>query len=168
MEHGGVRQRSGGSAIAVGYAGGVRVLVLSLALLLASCSRADMEEPIYTPWRNSVAVGGYDAVSFFAGAPVRGRRDITYAHNDAVWRFATEANRDLFALNPEAFVPEYGGYDAWALAHGKLARGSPERWSLDDGRLFFNFNDRTQRLWELRQSEFVARADANWPDVLER
>ena len=150
------------------YVPRVRALLLSLALLLSACSRADTEEPIYTSWRNSVAVGGYDAVSFFAGEPERGRREFSHEWNGAVWRFATEANRDLFALNPEAFVPEYGGYDAWALAHGKLARGSPERWTLEDGRLFFNFNDRTQRLWELRQERLVARADANWPDVLER
>ena len=147
----------------------MRPLVLALALLAASCAPAQSSgsDAIYTSWRNSVAAGGYDVVSYFQNAPQRGDREFTYAWKGAEWRFSTEANRDLFAINPEAFAPQYGGYCAWAMAHGKLARGTPDHWRIEDGRLYLNFNDRVHRLWNEDREELIARADGHWPGVLE-
>ena len=136
------------------------------ALLLGACldGRAD---PVSTPWRNDVAVMGWDAVSLFAGEPERGSRDFTYEYGGAEWRFASEATRDLFSYNPGAFLPEYGGYCAWAVAHDKLARGNPEHATMLDGKLYLNFNDRTHRLWELDRAQWLAKSERYWPGVLD-
>lgn len=141
-----------------------RALLLS-TLLLAGCA-AQAADAISTSWRNDTAAAGWDVVSFFQGKPLRGDDDFVFQHAGAEWRFSTEANRDVFAFNPEAFIPEYGGYCAWALGHDKLARGNPEHWAIVDGRLFFTFNDRTHRLWNQTRDGWIARADANWPEVL--
>jgi hypothetical protein len=85
----------------------------------------------------------------------------------AEWRFASEANRDLFSINPSVFLPEYGGYCAWAVAHDKLARGNPEHWAMLDGKLYFNFNGRTKRLWNEDRSFWLSKSDRNWPQVLD-
>ena len=149
----------------------MRPLLLSLALVATACAPAQdaVADPdaIYTSWRNNVAAGGYDVVSYFSDAPLRGDKDYTYAWMGAEWRFATEANRDLFAINPQAFAPQYGGYCAWALAHDKLARGNPEHWRIEDGKLYLNFNDRVHRLWNEDRDALIARADGHWPDVLD-
>ena len=136
-------------------------------MLFAPAMPALAADPVSTSWRNDIAVQGWDVVSFFQGKPLRGKREHVVEHRGAEWRFSTRANADLFAINPDAFLPEYGGYCAWALGHNKLARGNPEHWTMVDGKLYFNFNDRTERLWSRDRDVWVARADRFWPAVLD-
>ncbi len=58
-----------------------------------------------------VAIQGYDTVAYHTeGRPVKGKSEIFYSWNDAIWHFATAENRDLFAADPERYAPQYGGY----------------------------------------------------------
>ncbi len=125
------------------------------------------EAPIYTSWRNNVAVGGYDAISFFAGNPQEGKAEFFTTYQGAEWYFQTEANRDLFLANPTAFAPQYGGYCAWAIAEGKLAKGSPKHWYVEDGKLYLNFNKRIRDRWLADKESFIKEADSRWPAILE-
>jgi len=131
----------------------------------ASPALAD-SAPIYTPLRNSIALGGYDTVSYFSGKPMKGDKRFITEYKGASWRFATRANLDLFNANPEAFTPQYGGYCAWALAHGKLAKASPKSWLVEDGKLYLNFNARIQKQWLADKDEFITEADMRWPNIL--
>lgn len=126
------------------------------------------EPAIYTSWKNNVSAGGYDVVSFFSGVPVEGRDDFTMEYMGAEWKFSTQANLDLFTANPEAFAPQYGGYCAWALAKGKLAKGRPEHWSVEDGKLYLNFNKKIKKRWEKDKVNFIVQGDENWPSVLDK
>lgn len=125
------------------------------------------DDPVYTSWRDNVAVGGYDAVSFFVGTPQEGQAKFSTLHKGAEWYFQTEANRDLFIANPSAFEPQYGGYCAWAIAQGKLAKGSPKHWYVQDGKLYLNYNGRIRDRWLADKEEFITKADGHWPSVLE-
>lgn len=148
----------------------MKYLMIALAALFSltlstPAAYAD-SDPIYTSWRNNTAVGGFDSVSFFSGKPLEGNKDFAAEYKGATWYFATRANLDLFTANPEAFAPQYGGYCAWALAQGKLAKGSPKHWTVLDGRLFLNFNARVQRDWEADKDDFIIDADKRWPNIL--
>ena len=44
-------------------------------------------------------------------------------------------------MTPEKFVPQYGGYCAWAVSQDYTAKGNPENWRIVDGRLYLNYND---------------------------
>jgi len=147
----------------------LRAVILSLALLspiaLPPAALAD-SPPIYTPLRHDVALKGYDTVSYFSGKPMKGQKRFTAEYKGAEWRFSTQANLDLFQTNPEVFIPQYGGDCAWAVAHGKLAKGSPKHWLVEDGRLYLNFNGRIQKQWRADQDDFVRRANERWPDIL--
>jgi len=58
-----------------------------------------------------VAIKGYDTVAYFTlGQAVKGKSKFEFDWHDAKWRFASAANRDLFATDPEAYAPKYGGY----------------------------------------------------------
>lgn len=58
-----------------------------------------------------VAIKGYDPVAYFTeGDAVQGKSEFSYSWNEAKWHFASEANRDLFASEPERYAPQYGGY----------------------------------------------------------
>ena len=109
------------------------------------------------------AIGGADPVAYFTeGRMVKGRDDITLTYLGAVWRFASAENRDRFKADPERYLPQYGGHCAWAAAHGKAAPGNPKFWRIVDGKLYLNFNAKTQKQWEQDIPGFIARADRHW------
>ena len=97
----------------------MKTLMLTLALIFTTVSAAPVmaADSIYTSWKDNLAVGGYDTVSFFSGKPQEGKKEFTLNHAGAEWRFLTRGNLDLFKTNPEAFMPQYGGYCALSLIH---------------------------------------------------
>ena len=115
---------------------------------------------------SGLALGGYDAVGYFeSNDAIRGDSQYSYEWNGATWHFASAANRDTFAANPEAYAPQYDGYCAWAAAQSYKANGDPEVWDIVDGKLYLNFNNRIQRRWERDIPGFIAQADDAWPSV---
>ncbi len=58
-----------------------------------------------------VAIKGYDTVAYFTeGRALKGKKEFEFKYEDARWRFSNAANRDLFAADPERYIPQYGGY----------------------------------------------------------
>lgn len=146
----------------------MKTIMITLALAFTTVAAAPVmaADPIYTSWKNNLAVGGYDTVSFFSGKPQAGKKELSFDYAGAEWRFATRGNLDLFKTNPEAFMPQYGGYCAWAVAKNKLAKGSADHWHVEDGKLYLNFNARIKRRWDKDIPGFVSAAQDNWPDIL--
>ena len=137
-----------------------------LVLLLVPAALAE-EPEIYTGFGSSLAVGGYDTVAYFSeGQPVKGSKDFTLDYKGATWRFSSQENLVAFEQDPEAFAPQYGGYCAWAMANGDLAKGNPNFWRIVDGRLYLNISRGIQRKWEKDIPGFIEKADANWPGIL--
>jgi YHS domain-containing protein len=125
------------------------------------------EAPIFTGIVQGVAVGGYDPVAYFTDKkPVEGKADVAHVHEGVTYRFSSAANRDAFKAAPAKFVPQYGGYCAWAVSQGYTAKGDPNVWSITDGKLYLNFNKSVQSGWEKDVPGLIKKADANWPTVL--
>ena len=115
---------------------------------------------------DGLAIGGYDAVGYFeSNDAVRGDSRYSHEWNGATWHFASAANRDTFAADPEAYAPQYDGYCAWAAADSYKANGDPEVWDIVDGKLYLNFSTGVQRRWQRDIPGFIASADAVWPTV---
>jgi len=140
---------------------------LAIWAVLMPASAFAQKPEIYTSWRNTIAVDGYDVVSFHAGKPLKGRTEFATQYKKATWRFDTQGNLDLFLMNPEAFAPQYGGYCAWAVSKDKLAPGKPEHWHVEDGKLYLNYSTRVKKRWDALREEFIEQADENWPDLLD-
>ena len=112
----------------------------------------------------AVGLDGYDPVSYFSGtAPVKGGAAVTAAHRGETYHFASAANRDAFTANPEKYLPQYGGYCAWAVAQGKLAPGDPQVSKVVDGKLYLNVNRDIAARWERDIPGFIRTADEKWP-----
>ncbi len=124
-------------------------------------------DEIYTSWRNDLSAGGFDVVSFHMGSPLKGDPKLSIEWKNAQWQFATKANLETFMAAPETYAPAYGGYCAWALAENKLAKGSPKYWTVKDGILYLNFNQKIQDRWLKDIDGFITKADANWPKILQ-
>ena len=75
-----------------------------------------------------LALQGYDPVAYFKeGKPSMGEATLTYAWHGATYRFASVANRDAFAADPQRFAPQFGGYCAYAVSIGTTANGDPHQ-----------------------------------------
>ena len=141
--------------------------VLVLGLAVAASPPASAKDPVYTGTFSDLAVSGYDPVAYFTqGGPVEGSSAFQHEWNGATWRFVSAENRDRFAADPEAFAPRYGGYCAWAVSQGYTASSVPEAWRIVDGKLYLNYSLSVQKRWEADIPGNIAKADANWPDVL--
>lgn len=131
----------------------------------ASLSTAD--EPAAVFAEDNIAIRGADPVAYFTqGAYVAGSPEYTYDWGGATWQFANAEHRDLFVSNPGQYAPQYGGFCAWAVSEGYIAPVDPTAWDIVDGRLYLNFNARIQGRWQRDIPGHIARANQNWPGVL--
>lgn len=145
-------------------------VVIALILALTSppvAAKRTPEPAIYTGLVADTAVGGYDPVAYFnTGAPAKGSADIELVHEGVSWRFASEANRDLFKSDPQRYAPQFGGYCAYAVSQGYTAKGDPQAWSIVDGKLYLNYDRSVRKQWEKDATALIKKAEANWPAVL--
>ena len=136
-------------------------LLLVPALLPLRSARASV---VYV--EDAVAIDGTDTVAYFDNAgPVAGDPAITHVWNGATWRFATTANRDAFAADPERWAPQYGGYCAFAMSRGDVASTVPEAWTLEGGKLYLNYSLQVRDLWDQERAANIVLADGFWPEV---
>jgi YHS domain-containing protein len=111
-----------------------------------------------------IALNGIDLVSYFKGdgKPVTGNSAYVVLHNGAIYHFASQQNADAFKADPDAFLPQYGGHCAWAVAEGSIAPGDPDHYHVVAGKLYLNYNAEVQSRWVADIPGFIAKADANW------
>jgi YHS domain-containing protein len=141
---------------------------LSLVAVVAlGASAAHAVAPVNKSLLGGLTLDGYDPVAYFTdGKPVEGSKEWSADWNGATWRFASAAHRDQFLAEPETFAPQYGGYCAWAVAHGYTADIDPEAWSIVDGKLYLNYDKKVMEKWKQDVPGYIAKANENWPKLL--
>ena len=99
-----------------------------------------------------------------AGA-LRGQtQDGAAAPDFDVVRMGAEAeNLQRFKADPEKYLPQYGGYCAYAMSLDRIADIDPYRWAIVGGKLYLNNGFIAQDLWSLNKSGNIVSADRNWP-----
>ena len=118
-------------------------------------------DPVFT--RGGAALSGCDPVAYFAeGRPVSGVAEYRLRWRNAVWKFANDENRRAFEMNPLGYAPVFGGYCAYALAHGEAHEASPDAWTIHEGRLYVKFDISTRVLWRRDISRFIGQAEQHW------
>ena len=116
---------------------------------------------------DGVAIKGADPVAYFEqGAFVQGDNEFSYEWEGATWHFSSAENRDLFISQPEQYAPQYGGFCAWAVSQGATAPIDPTAWKIVEGKLYLNYDDKVQSRWQKDIPGNIAKADQNWPGVL--
>jgi YHS domain-containing protein len=119
--------------------------------------------------RTGLALKGYDVVAYFTdGRAVEGLAHLELAFAGSRYRFASAANRERFAQDPTRYLPQYGGFCAYAVSRGYTADIDPLAWKVVDGRLFLNYDQRAQRKWEQDVPGNIKKGDANWPALSQR
>ena len=113
-----------------------------------------------------LAVHGFDVVAYQTeGKPVRGDAKFAMVDGAATYRFASQANLDLFKANPAKYEPAYGGYCAFGVSVGAKFDGDPTLWKVVDGRLYLNLDPGIQQNWLKDVPGNIKKAEANWPGI---
>ncbi len=144
----------------------IKTLLTAASLTLAVATSALAAGPELNASSTGLALQGYDPVAYFTlGAPTKGDWTITTIYNDATYRFANEEHKAAFEADPEAYLPEYGGYCAFGAAMGFKFDGDPNYWRIVDGELFLNISQDIQERWVTDIPGFIEMADTNWVEI---
>ena len=113
---------------------------------------------------------GYDVTEYFNDNPLVGHNAYTLNHDGVKYKFASQENLSKFKANPTQFIPQYGGYCAYAIADkGKKVGINPETFEIRDGKLYLFYNKwgtNTLESWiEEGPEKLRGQADAAWAKV---
>lgn len=144
--------------------------LLAGAAAAAAFSLAAFAGPQYVD-KDGRANSGFDVVAYFTqGQAVKGDAGFEADYNGAKWLFASAENRDAFLADPAKYAPLYDGHCAYAAGKGKgqKVRVDPYAFTIVDGKLYLNFNESIQRTWEKKQADYIAKANENWPALVDK
>lgn len=117
---------------------------------------------------NGVILAGHDAVAYFTvGKPVEGKAKYTAVYNDAIYRFSSAKNRDMFKANPEKYAPQYGGFCAYGMTFGKKFDIDGKAFKVVDGKLYVNKNPSVYEAWIKDIPVHIQEANDSWPKVVD-
>lgn len=146
-----------------------RRMFLSVASVLMTATKVLAATPeIFTGIVEGLAAGGYDPVSYLQdGGPKMGDAAFTLEWKGAKWLFTSAESLAAFKSDPEKYAPQFGGYCAYAVSKGSTAKGDPEVFTVLNGKVYFNLSQSVQELWRQDVPGNIAKAEANWPKVLQ-
>ena len=113
---------------------------------------------------NGIALKGYDPVSYFiSGEPIFGNPDKGLLIDGIVYRFSTDENKLMFKTFPHRYLPQYGGYCAFAISTGFTANSSPQSWLIEGDKLFLFSDDDAKEIFKHQiNSNIITKADSEW------
>jgi YHS domain-containing protein len=133
-------------------------LVVALPALAQPIASKIVVDPL-----TGVAIDGFDAVSYFIEAqPLPGKPEHEYVWQGVPWYFASAANRDIFARNPDFYAPQYGGHCVMSLGRGYLSDGKPRLYLVDGLKLYFFYSTANREAFLMSRSAALTAADASW------
>jgi len=114
--------------------------------------------------------GGYDVVAYFEGNPTIGGDSYVYTFNDVAFKFSSERTLNLFKNSPKKFIPEYGGWCAYAIAlKNKQVTIDPKTYEIREGKLYLFYKTKlinTHKKWLAKNpTELIHKANMNWTNI---
>ncbi|WP_010522781.1 YHS domain-containing (seleno)protein [Aquimarina agarivorans] len=143
----------------------------SILAILAICfSVVSTAQTKYLTKKGFVAEG-YDVTEYFNGTAVEGNRMYNSTYEGVKFAFKTEANKKKFEAEPMKYIPQYGGYCAYALGvKDDLVTVDAETFEIRDGKLYLFYNSwgiNTLHKWQKENpEELKKKADNNWGNRL--
>ncbi len=140
------------------------IFLLSFFFAALSCAAQQSNQNL----EGSLAIQGYDPVSYFKGKPQKGKKEFSKQYRGANYRFASSQNRDEFAKKPGKYTPEYGGWCAYAMADGDKVSIDPETYKIIDGKLYLFYHtllSNTLKKWNEDEKSLHKKADAAWQKI---
>jgi len=120
--------------------------------------------------KDDYIANGYDVVSYFDGTALKGKKELVYEYDGIKLKFSSMTNLERFKSDPQQFMPQYGGWCAYAVAvKGEKVKINPKTFEIRDGKLYLFYNKwstNTLEKWLDEGPEALKnRADQNWQDL---
>ncbi len=150
--------------VVLAQAAPAEVIQVTPAKTIQLAEQTYTEGKIAPSWRDKkVAVRGRDVVSFTQDSgPVKGKKKYSAVYDDTKWYFKTKENRDTFKLNPEKYVPEFGGYCPVALASGDVKVGKTNQFTRHEGKTYLNFDRKSRGAFKVDPESYILKARATF------
>lgn len=141
-----------------------------LIILFISFSTALFSQQIDYNEQKSFVANGYDVVSYFLNSAVNGSTKYQATYDGAKYRFSSKKNLDTFKTNPKKYLPEYGGWCAYAMADkGEKVTINPKTFEIRNDKLYLFYNaffNNTYESWlEESPTKLIKKADASWSKI---
>jgi YHS domain-containing protein len=120
--------------------------------------------------KKGYAAEGYDVVAYFNNEAKEGSKKHSTTYDGVNYKFASEEHLNTFLEAPERYLPQYGGYCAYAVAlKSKKVSIDPETYEIRNGKLYLFYNawgTNTLKLWNQEHpEELVQKGDKNWNKI---
>lgn len=142
----------------------------NLSLLFFLVVSTSFSQTIDYNTKNGFIANGYDVVAYFNNQTLEGNKQFATEYDGVHYKFATKENLETFIKTPAKYVPQYGGYCAYAVAvKSDKVSINPETYQIKDGKLYLFYNawgTNTLELWKKEDSENLKKqADVNWQKI---
>ncbi len=140
-----------------------------LALLFVATTAFSQTSHLNT--KKGVVAKGYDVVAYFGNDAIKGKKKFSTAYENATYRFSSEENLNTFKSNPAKYMPQYGGYCAYAVGvNGEKVDINPKTFEIRDGKLYLFYNSwgtNTLKAWLKEDpNKLRKKADENWSKIV--
>ncbi len=110
---------------------------------------------------------GYDVVTYFEDKPIIGDDKYVFKYDDVKFKFSSERTLNLFKNTPKKYIPEYGGWCAYAIAlKSKKVTIDPTTYEIRDGKLYLFYKTKlinTHKKWLAKNpKKLIQKANMNW------
>lgn len=141
----------------------------SVLLLFLVVSSSFSQTIDYNVKKGYVA-NGYDVVTYFNHQAVEGKKQFSTEFDGVKYMFSSQENLSTFLKNPKQYIPQYGGYCAYAVGtKSEKVSINPETFEIKDGKLYLFYNawgTNTLELWKKENSDALQKqADKNWEHI---
>ncbi|PQB05558.1 YHS domain-containing (seleno)protein [Aureitalea marina] len=134
----------------------MRIFIL---LVLITTSLAAQEHVLV---KSGYGAAGYDLISYFEGEPEKGDKAFQAEHQGVSYKFISEEHLKSFKKDPERYLPQYGGYCAYAMAlKGDKVGVNPKTFLITGDKLYLFYNKfgvNTLKKWEKENPEQLKQA----------
>jgi YHS domain-containing protein len=141
-----------------------------ITILLLSISTTFFAQNYNT--KQGFVAEGYDVVSYFNNKAEKGNREFTTEFDGVKFKFSSKENLEIFKKSPKKYIPQYGGYCAYALGvkAGKVDV-NPKTFEIRDGKLYLFYDSWGTNTFELWKKEGVEKlqkqANKNWLKIID-
>jgi YHS domain-containing protein len=137
------------------------ILIALLALALTACGT--VKNTIADGADTNLMLRGNDPVAYFTQKqPVKGDPAIKADYNGVTYRFASQANKDVFLASPSRYEPQYAGFCASGAPYALKANIGADTFAIVNDRLYLYGSDRSRRNWMMDWQTNIVVGDRYW------
>jgi len=121
--------------------------------------------------KQDLALQGYDPVSYIEdNRAKKGRSEFAHKYQGAIYYFISQKNAALFKKSPDKYLPQYGGWCAYAMGdYGEKVSINPQSFLVRDNKLYLfykTFFTDTKEKWLDDIYTLQKNADTNWKKTI--